>query len=111
MAIQFKALRDFSSREFEGTVYAKDMTYTIRKGNKKLADMVSRWLKAQLFKVNEDLEVFGTEFKSGSTSYALQDTAVMEVVDAWVNAGKAEYIEGSLITLDFDYASSGITGG
>ena len=111
MAIRFKALRDFSSREFKGTVYAKGMTYTIREGNQKLADMTSRWLKAQLFKVNEDLEMFGSEFKAGSTSYSLEGDAFKDVVDAWVNAGKAEYVQGSLITFDVGEAPSGITGG
>lgn len=111
MATRFKALRDFSSREFEGTVYAKGMTYTIREGNEKLADMVDRWFNAELFKVKEDVEMFGTELKEGSTSYVLEGDAFVDVVEAWVNSGKAEYVEGSLITFDFDDMPSGIVGG
>jgi len=110
MAIRFKALRDFKSREFNGTQYARGMTYTIRDGNQKLADMTDRWLKAKLFKVNEDLDMFDAQFKAGSTSYCVDDSFA-EVVEGWVLAGKAEYVDGGLITFDFDDAPSSVTGG
>jgi len=106
----FKALRDFKSREFAGTQYAKDMTYTIREGNQKLAGMTQRWLKAKLFKVSEDLEMFGAQFAAGSISYCIDD-AFAGVVAGWVDEGKAEYVSGGLISFDFDDMPSGITGG
>ncbi|NOR70971.1 MAG: hypothetical protein GQ532_14960 [Methylomarinum sp.] len=111
MPRKFKALCDFKSREFNGTQYAKGLTYTIRDGNKKLQNMAARWLKATLFTVNEDLEMFGATFKAGTTSYCIDD-AFSGVVDSWVTAGKATYVEGSLITFDFDDAPAGVvTGG
>lgn len=111
MSRRFKALRDFKSREFDGTQYSKGMTYTVRDGNQKLADMTERWLNAKLFKTNENLEMFGAQFPAGTTSYCIDD-AFADVVAGWVAAGKAEYVEGDLITFDFDDATSGIiTGG
>lgn len=109
MQRRFKAQRDFNSREFAGTQYAKDMTYTIREGNQKLLNMSERWLNAKLFKVNEDLEMFGAVFKAGSISYCIDD-AFADVVESWVMTGKAEFVEGSLITFDFDDSPSGLAG-
>lgn len=95
----FKALRDFKSREFKETQYVKGMTYTIRKGNSKLEKMTSRWLKAKLFSPTEDLELFGAEFKAGVVSYCIDDSFA-DIVKDWVETGKAEYVEGSLITFN-----------
>ena len=116
--MKFKALRTFTCREFEGTNYVAGLNYTIRakseaklkeKGHVLLADMAKKWMKAQLFTMKEDVELFGITFKKGSVSYHLEDSFA-EIVNEWVDSGKAEYTEGSLITFDVE-ASSTIVGG
>jgi len=106
MARKFKCLHTFTSREFNGTHYVAGMVYTIRDNNIKLETMCQRWLKARLFKMHKDMEMFGSLFQKGKVSYCLEDSFA-SVVDGWVNAGKAEYVEGGLITFDFDEGQAG----
>lgn len=114
----FQALLDFKSREFNGTQYSKGLIYTIRPaselklkkaGRKTLAEMTTKWLKAKLFTPNEDLEMLGATFKKGVVSYCLDDE-FSEIVADWVDSGKADYTDGSLITFNITSAVSGITG-
>lgn len=44
MDIQFTPLKDFTSEELR-SVYCAGLSYTIRPGNKKLAELVQVWLK------------------------------------------------------------------
>jgi len=103
--MRFKALINFKSKEFSGSQYVAGMLYTVREGNTKLQDMVTRWETAELFKANEDLEFFGEKIEQGSTSYHINDD-FKPVVDSWVAAGKAEYIPGSLISLNVENSNN-----
>jgi len=116
--MKFQVLQDFKSREFEGTQYVEGMVYAIRPaseeklakaGHTTLAGMVAKWAKAQLFVPSEDLSFLGVDFKAGVTSYCLDDEFAT-IVEGLVDAGKAEYIDGALVSFNITEASSGITG-
>ena len=116
--MKFQALIDFKSREFGGTQYIKDGVYTIRAaseyklekaGRPTLTQMVAKWSKAQLFAPTEDLDLFGVCFKTGVISYCIDEQFAV-VVQQWVDEGKAEYVDGSLVTLSLTTQPSGVTG-
>lgn len=108
MTIQFAPLHTFKSREFAGSVYVAGMTYTLREGNEKLSVMLHRWREAELFRPNETMELFGEIFEAGKVSYALPDDMFMKVVESWVADGKAEFVDGYLVTFDVSTPPIGI---
>lgn len=116
--MRFMALMDFSSSEFKGTRYVKGLSYTIREkgeawlkaeGRATLSEMVALWLNAKLFVPSEDIEIFGKSFKKGVTSYCIADS-FEPIVEAWVEEGRAEFIDGALITLDVPATESELQG-
>lgn len=109
--MRFKALIDFSSREFAGSHYVAGLTYAIREGNSKLADMASRWLDAQRFVPIEDFTVAGLQFTAGKESYVLADDDLKVLIDQRVQQGKAEYTGTGIISFNFDDTGPAVTGG
>jgi hypothetical protein len=109
--MKFKALKTFTSKEFAGSQYVEGMTYTIRQGNAKLADMAAKWLVAKLFIPNEDFTIMGVDFKAGKETYVLPNDELKIVIDAKVAEGKAAYTGTGLITFDFIEDTSGNVSG
>jgi hypothetical protein len=99
--MKFKALKTFTSREFQGSQYVEGLTYTIREGNAKLAEMAQKWLDAKRFVPKEDFTIMGIDFKSGKETYFLQGDELEIIINAKVAEGKAEYTGTGLITFDF----------
>jgi len=108
--MKFQALKTFKSSEFAGSTYCEGLTYTIRPGNAKLADMASKWLDAKLFTPSEDFSIMGMSFVAGKESYVLPDDDLKILVDVKVAEGKAAYTGTGLITFDVTVPDSGVSG-